>query len=126
MLLPAAKNQEAAWTFLKWWVSAETQVRFGRELESLIGAAARYNTANVRAFEQLAWSAGQRDVLLEPWGWVVGTPEVPGGYYTSRHSLNALRKVMNDNEEPRETLLDYTRTINRELTKKRAEFGFID
>ena len=123
MMLTAAKDQAAAWEFLKWWVGAETQARFGRELESLIGSAARYNTANINAFNQLPWSARQRGVLLEQWGWVVGTPEVPGGYYTSRHTLNALRSVMNNNEEPRETLLDYTRRINRELAKKRAEFG---
>jgi len=123
MIMPQAKDMDAAWTFLKWWVSAETQARFGRELESIIGAAARHNTANVRAFEQLAWSAAQRDVIMRQWEWVVGTPEVPGGYYTGRHMLNALRRVMNNNEEPRETLLDYTRTINDELTKKRIEFG---
>jgi ABC-type glycerol-3-phosphate transport system substrate-binding protein len=123
MLLPAAADMNSAWTFLKWWVSADTQVRFGREMESLIGSAARYNTANVKAFEQLAWSNRQRNVIMGQWEWVTGTAEVPGGYYTSRHTLNALRRVMNNNEEPRETLLDYTRKINDELIKKRIEFG---
>ena len=125
MMLPTVKNHDAAWEFLQWWVSAETQTRFGREMESLIGAAARHNTANVRAFEQLAWSGAQREKIMEQWQWVVGTPEVPGGYYTSRHMLNAMRKVMNNNEEPRETLLDYARVINNELYKKRLEFGLI-
>lgn len=123
MMYPAANNKEDAWTFLKWWISADTQVRFGREMECLMGAAARYATANTEAFERLAWSSAQRKVLLEQWQWVTGTPEVPGGYYTSRHVLNAFRKVVNKNEEPRETLLDYTRTINDELHKKRKEFG---
>jgi ABC-type glycerol-3-phosphate transport system substrate-binding protein len=126
MLLPDAENKDDAWTFLKWWIGADTQARYGRELEAIIGAAARYNTANVKAFEQLAWASDQRDVILEQWQWVVGTPEVPGGYYTSRHTLNALRRVMNNNEEPRETLLDYTRTINDELEKKRKEFGLTE
>ena len=30
---------------------------------------------------------------------------------------------MNENEDPRETLLDYIITINDELTNKRQEFG---
>ena len=30
---------------------------------------------------------------------------------------------MNMNMDPRETVLDYTRDINDELTKKRREFG---
>ena len=80
-------------------------------------------TANLKAFDQLAWSSEQRKVLKEQWSWVVGTPEVPGGYYTSRHIVNAVRKVINANEDPRETLLDYTRDINEEIHKKRGEFG---
>ena len=31
--------------------------------------------------------------------------------------------LMNENEDPRETLLDYVITINDELTNKREEFG---
>ena len=88
-----------------------------------MGESARYASANVKAFEQLAWSASQRDLLMTQWEYVVGTPEVAGGYYTGRHIINAIRKVMNQNMDPRETLLDYTRDINDELTKKRKEFG---
>ena len=50
-------------------------------------------------------------------------PEVAGGYYTSRHITNAIRKVMNQNEDPRETLLDYVITIDEEIWLKRDEFG---
>ena len=44
-------NEEKAWEFLKWWASAETQLRFGRELESVMGSSARYATANVDAMQ---------------------------------------------------------------------------
>ncbi|WP_312102044.1 extracellular solute-binding protein [Lachnoclostridium sp.] len=117
------EKQDASWEFFKWWCSAETQARFGRELESVMGASARYATANRTAFEQLSWSAANAVVLRQQWDSVVGTPEVPGGYYTSRHIINAVRKVINNSEDTRETLLDYTRTINNEITKKRKEFG---
>ena len=123
MMLAGCDNQEAAWEFMKWWADSETQVRYGRELESVMGEAARYATANTVAFEQLSWSSSQVSVLEEQRDWVIGTPEVAGGYYTNRHIVNAVRKVINDNEDPRETLLDYTRTINEELTNKREEFG---
>ena len=36
---------------------------------------------------------------------------------------NAIRKVINDKDDPRETLLTYTRTINEEIKIKRREFG---
>jgi len=112
-----------AWEFMKWWVSADTQVRFGREMESVLGASARYATANTEALDQLAWSADQLKVLKEQQKWTVGFPEIAGGYSTTRHMTNAIRKVINDKEDPRETLLTYTRTINEEIDIKRKEFN---
>jgi ABC-type glycerol-3-phosphate transport system substrate-binding protein len=123
MIFSNAKQPLLAWEFLKWWVSADTQLRFGRELESIMGAAARYATANYDAFKRLSWGADQMAVLDEQRGWTVGTPEVPGGYFVNRHVTNAVRRILNEGEDTRETLLDYTITINDELTKKRLEFG---
>lgn len=76
-----------------------------------------------RGVEQLAWSSDQMKVLRQQWETTFGVPEIAGGYYTGRHLTNAVRKVINDNDDPRETLLDYTRTINEEIDKKRLEFG---
>lgn len=115
--------KQNAWKFLKWWASAETQVRFGQEMESVMGASARYATANKEAFKQLSWSSTQMEVLEEQWSYTVGLREVAGGYYTGRHITNAIRKVLNKKEDPREVLLDYARTINEEIVKKRIEFG---
>ena len=123
MILGTTEYPEESWTFLQWWGSSKVQARYGKELEAVMGESARYASANIEAFNQLAWSTAQREMLLEQWNWVVGTPEVPGGYYTNRHIINAIRKVMNQNMDPRETLLDYTRDINDELIKKRKEFG---
>lgn len=116
-------NKQNAWEFMKWWSQTETQVRFGREIEALLGSSARYATANINAFSQLAWSAEDIEVLLAQWQQTVGIREVPGGYYTGRHITNAIRKVINDKDDPRETIIDYAITINEELTKKRIEFG---
>ena len=46
-----------------------------------------------------------------------------GGYSTVRHMINAYRKVTYNKEDARETLLDYTRTINDEIKYKRLELG---
>ena len=112
-----------SWEFMKWWAQADTQVRFGREIEALLGSSARYATANKDAFGQLAWSADDIEVLNEQWEQTVGIREVPGGYYTGRHITNAIRKVINDKDDPRETIIDYSITIDEEITKKRTEFG---
>lgn len=123
MMLKNAKDPEAAWQFMKWWVSADTQVRFGREMESLMGASARHPTANIVAAEQLPWPTKDYKALNIQRQWVIGNPEVPGGYFTPRHLNNAFRKVINEGADPRETLLDYVRIINDEIDNKRKEFG---
>ncbi|MFP4015722.1 MAG: ABC transporter substrate-binding protein, partial [Halanaerobiales bacterium] len=122
MILKNAKDKEAAWKFLKWWSSKEIQSRFGLELESIMGTAARYPTANMEASKLLPWTVEELDILDEQWQYVKGVPEVPGGYMTGRHLDNAFRKVINEQEESRRTLLDYVRVINEELAIKRAEF----
>jgi ABC-type glycerol-3-phosphate transport system substrate-binding protein len=123
MMFSNAGNPAAAWEFLKWWTGADIQYRYGRELESVMGAAGRYATANVEAFGRLPWSTSQLEVLTNQMAWTVGTPEVPGSYYTTRHIVNAARRVYNDLEDSRETLLDYSQVINEELLKKRKELG---
>ena len=115
--------QKDAWEFMRWWVSADIQVRYGREMEALLGASARYATANIEALKQLSWNAQQIEILEKSLDETIGVPEVPGSYFTPRHIVNAARKVVNEQEDPRETLIDYTRKINEELTRKRQEFG---
>ena len=117
------KTKQNAWAFMKWWVGSEAQVRFGREMESILGASARYQTANQDALRQLAWSDRQLKVLQEQMANTRGFPEIAGGYSTTRHITNAIRKVINTKEDPRETLMNYARTINEEIRIKRREFG---
>lgn len=115
--------RQKAWEFMKWWADADTQVQFGREIEALLGSSARYNTANRDAFSQLSWSVQDIETLNAQWDQTVGIREVPGGYFTGRHIANAIRKVMNEKVDSRETIIDYSIRINDEIVKKRKEFG---
>lgn len=115
--------RQKSWEFMKWWAQPETQVRFGREIEALLGSSARYATANKDAFVQLSWSNDEIEVLDAQWDQTVGIREVPGGYFTGRHITNAIRKVINEKTDSRETIIDYAVTINDEIKKKRIEFG---
>jgi ABC-type glycerol-3-phosphate transport system substrate-binding protein len=123
ILLNQSKQKDLSWEFMKWWTSRETQVRFGREMEGILGAAARYPTANVEALEQLPWPIEDLLVLQSQWDNTFGIPEVPGGYFTGRHIDNALRKVINTGANPRDTLYEYTIIINNEIRTKRREFN---
>ena len=82
MMLQNAKDKDAAWEFMKWWTSKETQIAYGREMEGLLGEAARYPTANIEALEELPWPVKDYQNLESQWEWVEGIPQVPGGYFT--------------------------------------------
>lgn len=123
IIMEQAENKDASWEFLKWWTSKDVQVRFGREMEGLMGAAARYPTANIEALEELPWPVKDYERLEEQWKWVRGIPEVPGGYFTGRHLDNAFREVVNNGTNPREALNDYIIYINDEIRVKRREFN---
>ncbi len=123
MMLDGAEDKDAAWEFMKWWTSAEVQTQYGKDIENQLGVSARYPSANVEAFASMPWSAAELGILNAEWINVRGIPEVPGGYFTSRHLNNAFRRVINYHEDPGETLLDYVKNINDEITAKRREFG---
>ena len=123
VIMQAGKHPEQAWTFLKWWTSADAQYAFGRELESVMGPAARYNTANIEAMSRLPWPSADRNMLLRQMTSIRGTPEVPGGYYTWRYLDFAKVAVYDRQENPKDVLMDYVDEINAEIRQKRKEFG---
>ncbi len=122
VIMSGCENKQGAWEFLKWWTGADVQAEFGTELESIMGAAARYNTANIEAASSLPWTVQNRQILMSQWKNAQGIPEVPGGYYTSRYVDFAMRQVVNKNASQRDTLLGYVDTINEEIALKRSEF----
>lgn len=64
--------------FLERWASADTQATYARELEAVMGAAARYATANKETFKTLSWSSKESAVLDEQHKWAFGIPQVAG------------------------------------------------
>jgi ABC-type glycerol-3-phosphate transport system substrate-binding protein len=115
--------KDEAWAFLKWWTSADVQERFGTELESLLGVEARWNTANVEALKRLPWQQSDIDAILEQWEWFREREVVLGGYYTTRHIANIWNEIVLNGKLPREAIEEGVREINKELRKKREEFG---
>lgn len=125
MIMADTEEKDACWEFLKWWTSAEVQTLFDREMESLMGSAARVATANQEAFENMPWPVDIYEALSEAFTWVKGIPQVPGGYYSWRNVNNAFYTVTTDTDtaSPREELMDKVLYINDEITYKRKEFG---
>lgn len=124
ILLEKSANKEAGWKFLKWWTDEQTQYSFGMELESLMGGAARYQTANKAAMLRLPWGRQERETLEAQWEWCEGTPPVVGGYYASRQFDWLFKAVVIQGEKPRETIPVYNQRIEEEILRKREELGY--
>lgn len=122
-ILKSAKDAEASWEFMKWWTSDDTQASFANEMELRLGPSARYPTANKNAFNKIPWTEEQKDTINLQWKSVKAYPEVPGGYFSTRHIENAFRAAVFNSKEPIQTILDYAIYIDDELTDKRIEFG---
>ena len=123
IMMEACEDKDAAWEFMKWWSSAETQLAYGLELEGIMGTAARYPTANAEAFASLPWSVTEYNALVEQMEQLEGIPQVPGGYYTWRNVNNAFyTTVVSKTMQPREALTENIRYINEEINYKRKEF----
>ena len=123
LILRGCENPQAAWQFLEFWSSAEVQARFAQELETLLGAGARYMTANTEAFYGLSWSRQELEEIRRQRDAVTEFPQVPGSYILTRNLTNAFVAVT-EGENVRETLLKYARIMDGELERKQAEFGY--
>lgn len=125
MMMNSAVNKglgQQALDFMKWWAGAETQARYARELEAVMGVAARYAPANIQAFEQMNWTEKEMQVLRNQWSQVINIPEIPGNYVVPRALTNAFRKAYNETGSVQRQLDIYNKTINDEILWKRKEF----
>lgn len=124
LLRGAMDNKEDAWTFLKWYTSGETQSSYSNELVAIVGQSSKNATANRDALMQLPWTARELGNLTSQFEKTVGITEYPGGYIIARYVDFAFMNVYKNNASPVESLLDYVTEINKEITRKRKEFGF--
>ena len=126
IILSRTGKEEQSWEFLKWWSSAETQMGFCQEIEASLGTEARWNTANIEAFESLAWKKTDLQVIKTMMEADREIPNVLGGYYTTRHMTNLWNKVVVNGANLRDSLEEAVEEINKELRMKQEEYGIIN
>jgi len=122
-IMKSSKNKDAAWEFLKWWVSADTQYSYSFNCEAVLGQSGRSATANVEALSRLSWDKESLEVILNQWKNVTEVPEVPGSYYVSRSIDQAFWAVYNGEATEKEAITDWARTSDKEIKRKIAEYA---
>lgn len=124
-IMEQSKEQEAAWEFLKWYMSEETQIKFGREIEATMGVAARWATANKNAFNALPWDETDIGIIKDMMAKAEEQEVILGGYFTTRHLVYAWNRVFMQNQNPRDSLEEAVKDINKEIRTKHEEYGFV-
>lgn len=122
-IISSSKHKDEAWEFLKWWTSADTQLRYNNNVESVLGAVARTTTATLEAFEGMAWDSDDLEILLEQREHIMEIPEVAGSYYVSRAVDQAFWAVINAEETPKDSLSEWAEIANNEIERKIKQYG---
>lgn len=122
-IMNSSKNKDAAWEFIKWWVSADTQYDYSFNCEAVLGQSGRIATSNVEALSRLSWDNDSLEVIMKQWENVKELPEVPGSYYVSRSIDQAFWAVYNGTATPKEALVKWTKSCNAEIERKIEEYA---
>ncbi|RLQ96881.1 extracellular solute-binding protein [Falsibacillus albus] len=125
MIFKGTKDKKKSWELLKWWMSKETQTAFATNLQTLYGPEYMWNTANIEAFKNLPWPEEDKKVILEQWKYLKEVPKTPGAYMVERELSNIWNKVVFDGENTRSAVDDSVIAIDREISRKMEEFGYM-
>jgi ABC-type glycerol-3-phosphate transport system substrate-binding protein len=117
---------EEGWEFLKWWMSTETQADFQEQLILNYGREYLWFSANMEAFSQLDIPDEHKAVVLEQWEWLQEPVRLPGSYMQERELSNIWNRIVFDGANPRAAIDRSVITINREITRKMEEFGYLE
>ena len=122
-IMKSSKNKDAAWNFLKWWTSSETQYRYSSDVEAILGETGRVGTANKNALPRLVWEDNEIDVITSQWSKLREIPEVPGSYYVSRSIDQAFWATKNGNKSAKESIVHWSEESNNEIARKIKEYA---
>lgn len=116
---------DQSWEFMKWWMSTDTQVDFQQQLILNYGLEYLWNSANLEAFQYSPIEEKHRAVILAQWQWLQEPVKLPGSYMVERELSNVWNKIVFDGENPRVAIDDSVTIINREISRKMEEFGYL-
>ena len=113
----------SAWQFIQWQSSASVQASYGNKMVALIGPSAKYESANLNAINDMSWTASEKEAIKEQMGHLSSRVNYPGSYIIDRFTKFAFLDAVNNGVDAVEALQGHVDSINKEIRRKRAEFG---
>ena len=112
----------ASWQFLQWQTGEKAQANYGNRMVALIGPSAKYETANLKAINNLSWTASEKRAILNQMDHLSSIVNYPGSYIINRYTQFAFLEAVNESADPIDALTNYIDAINSEIARKREEF----
>ena len=125
IMFAGTDRPDESWEFMKWWMSTETQIDFQQQLILNYGLEYLWNSANLEAFAYSPMPEQHKEVVLQQWQWLQEPVKLPGSYMQERELSNAWNRIVFDGVNPRVAIDNSIIIINREITRKMEEFGYI-
>ena len=116
-------DTKKAWAFMEWQTGASFQAQYSNEMIAILGDSAKHATANIKALDELTWTQAELTEIKKQFNNLASIPNYPGAYIVGRYTSFAFLAAYNDMKDPTTELLSYINTINKEISRKREEFG---
>ncbi|MBE6558446.1 MAG: extracellular solute-binding protein [Ruminococcaceae bacterium] len=115
--------QGDAWEFMKWYTGKDCQVDYANEMVAILGPSGKQATANKAALAELPWTTKELEQVQLQFNNLASVPNYPGAYIIDRYTNFAFLSAYNDGADPSDSLMQHINVINKEIERKRAEFG---
>ncbi len=115
--------KDRAWEFMKWYNGENFQVEFSNEMVAILGPSAKQAVSNKNALASLPWTTEEYEKVQLQFNNLGSVPNYPGAYIIDRYTNFAFLSAFNDNANPSDAMMSHIATINKEIERKRNEFG---
>jgi hypothetical protein len=122
-MMNGCDQQERSWEFMKWYTGADCQIRYSNEMVAILGPSAKPACANKNALSQMPWTSEEYKQIEYQSERLASIPNYPGSYIIGRYTSFSFLAAYNDKADPVDELQSYISIINKEITRKREEFG---
>ncbi len=123
VMIRGCDQEPETWEFMKWHVGADCQVKYSNEMIAILGDSAKHGTANIEALATMPWTNKERANLTSQFQNLASIPNYPGSYIIGRYTKFSFLAAYNDGADPVAKLRSYITIINKEISRKRSEFG---
>ena len=123
ILIAGSDHEDEAWEYLKWYTGANCQTEYANDMMAIIGDSAKHPTANREALASMPWTTEEYTEVFKQFQNLASVPNYPGSYYIARYTGFAFQNAYNEDADPTTEILGYINIINKEISRKRAEFG---